>query len=59
MKKIKQNSYQIDKNNLDIIKKWKKSLPEINNVKPLIIKGEKGVGKTSLANVLLEKYTTA
>ena len=50
------DKFRLSKHNLDIINKWKNSFISKKQVKPLVITGDKGVGKTFLANVLLNDY---
>tara|TARA_Y100001958_G_C21234475_1_gene560635 strand:+ start:911 stop:2098 length:1188 start_codon:yes stop_codon:yes gene_type:complete len=47
----------LSKKNINIINKWKKSFINKKNIKPLIINGIKGSGKTTLANILLDEYS--
>ena len=51
------NDFYFNNKTLNIINAWKKSLKNKKNVKPLIITGNKGVGKTTLATLLLDKYS--
>jgi hypothetical protein len=50
------NDFKLSKKNLDVINQWKENFLNKKNVKPLIITGDKGVGKSSLANILLNDY---
>tara|TARA_B100001094_G_C18186574_1_gene804172 strand:+ start:1532 stop:2725 length:1194 start_codon:yes stop_codon:yes gene_type:complete len=50
------NDFKLSKKNLDIIDKWKENFLNKKNVKPLVITGNKGYGKSSLANILLNDY---
>ena len=45
------NDFYFNNKTLNIINAWKKSLKNKKNVKPLIITGNKGVGKTTLATL--------
>ena len=51
------DDYYFNNKTLNIINNWEKSLKNNKNIKPLIIIGNKGVGKTTLANILLNKYS--
>tara|TARA_Y100001980_G_scaffold45810_1_gene27113 strand:- start:5787 stop:7016 length:1230 start_codon:yes stop_codon:yes gene_type:complete len=51
------DNFKLNNKKLNIIKLWKNSFKNKKNIKPLIISGEKGVGKTSLANILLKDYS--
>ena len=46
------NDFKLSKKNLDIIDKWKENFLNKKNVKPLVITGNKGYGKSSLANII-------
>jgi len=51
------DDFKLSKQNLNIIDKWTECFNNKKNIKPLIITGDKGIGKTTLANILLEKYS--
>ena len=50
------DDFKLSKKNSDIINKWKSNFISKKDVKPLIITGNKGTGKSSLANILLNDY---
>ena len=54
---VKIDNFKLNNKTLNIIKSWKNSFKNKKNIKPLIITGEKGVGKTTLANILLKDYS--
>lgn len=49
--------FHFTKKDIALLDKWKKSFKNKKNVKPLIINGIKGCGKTTLANILLNDYS--
>tara|TARA_Y100001958_G_C21225937_1_gene551346 strand:+ start:387 stop:1586 length:1200 start_codon:yes stop_codon:yes gene_type:complete len=50
------DNFKLSKKNLDTINKWKSNFISKKDVKPLVITGNKGTGKSSLANILLNDY---
>ena len=51
------DDFKLNNKKLNTIQLWKKSFKNKKNVKPLVITGEKGVGKTTLSNILLKDYS--
>lgn len=47
--------FHFTKKDIVLLDKWKKSFKNKKNIKPLIINGNKGCGKTTLANILLNE----
>ena len=54
---INLENFYLNNNTKNIISKWETPFKNKNNIKPLFINSNKGTGKTTLANLLLNEYS--